>query len=548
MGTYHPTITAMKYMQTILFICVTLTTYAQVPQFQSLPGAPNTVLIDFDGAVINNPNWYSSPIQADAAPFTPEQITQCFWRIAEKYTPFNINITTIEQVWNNTPVPNRMRCIITPTSSWYGSAGGVAFVGSFGYAAYEPCWVFTNMTGNSPKYAADAAAHEIGHTLALNHHGQYNANCERINPYHPGKGSGETYWGPIMGAPYQSNISQWYNGTTTTQTCNGSIIDDLNKMTTYNTVVKFKTDDRANDMQGALPIGRYNQAVSDSGIIETTGDVDMFKFTTTTSFNIMLTMRTTTLSPMLHCKLELLNSLGQVIAIDSNLNILSAMLSITDLPAGVYFIRASGSGNPNYVDYGSTQPTNYGSLGRYWINGTIKEKTVTVCPQPVFTATSGCSGVVLSVIPNAAYTTLTAGYSYDGHNYIWQNIINNTATYQLPKGDVYFEVRATCGTLSSSSGVQTYNVNNIKLPSPEYTLASVKKKQMVINIENNNALRWQVRIKQQDSSTWQWTFNTVSVDINRGNLVSGKTYEVQMKSVCNNGQGDWSNSKTIKIK
>lgn len=532
---------------TLILTLLTLTTAAQVPQLQSLAGAPNTVFIDFDGAIVNNPNWYASPIQAEAAPFTPEQITQCFWRIAEKYTPFNVNITTIEQVWMNKPVTNRMRCIITPTSSWYGSSGGVAFVGSFGYAAYEPCWVFTNMTGNSPKYAADAAAHEIGHTLSLNHHGQYNVNCERVNPYHPGKGSGDTYWGPIMGAPYNANITQWYNGPTT-QTCNGVIVDDLKQMTTYTTAVKYKTDDRANDMQGALPIGRYNQSVSDSGVIETTGDVDMFKFTTSAPFNVTLTMKPATLSPMLHCKIELINAAGQVLIIDTSLAKLSATVSMTDLAPGTYFIRASGSGNPNYIDYGSTQPTNYGSLGRYWITGTIAERTVTVCPKPLFTTVSECRGVVLTVIPNSAYTTLTAGYSYDGVNYIWQNVANNTTLYQLNKGDVYFEVKAVCGTLQAASGAQVYNVNVVKLPPPNYTLTSDKKKQMQINIENNNAIRWQVRIKQQETNAWQWTFNTTSTQINRGNLLSGKMYEVQIKSVCSSGQGDWSTSKTVTIK
>lgn len=532
---------------TILFSLIWLTTQAQVSQLQSLPGAVNVVFLDFDGATVNNPNWYASQIDAASTNWTSTQITECFWRTAEKFTPFNINITTIQNVYDAAAVNRRMRCVLTPTSQWYGSAGGVAFVGSFGYSAYEPCWVFTNMVSNNVKYAADAAAHEIGHTLWLNHHGQYDASCNRTSSYHGGKGTGEVSWCPIMGAAYNTNVAQWYNGTTTTLTCFGNIVDDLQKITTFGSV-SYKTDDRANDNAGSLPIGRNNTAVSDSGVIERTGDIDVFKLTSNTAFDLTLTMRTTNLAPMLDCKLELLNSQGNIIAIDSNLTTLQAIFSRTNLSAGTYFIRASGSGHPNFIDYGSTQPTNYGSLGRYWISGTITEKQTETCQKPTFTASTDCKHTTLNILPNTGYTSLTAGYSTDGVNYIYQAVTNNTINYSLGIGVYYFEVIAQCNTLSAGSGAAIHNVTEIKLPAPDFILASNKRRQMTITYVSNNALRWTIRYRIQGTTNWIATFNTTNTTTTRSNLQSGKVYEVQMRSICQTGTGQWSTSKTVTIK
>ena len=54
------------------------------------------------------------------------------WReAAEDFAPFNINVTTSRAVYNATPVSNRSQMVVTTTSSWYGNAGGVAYVNVF---------------------------------------------------------------------------------------------------------------------------------------------------------------------------------------------------------------------------------------------------------------------------------------------------------------------------------------------------------------------------------------------------------------------------------
>lgn len=131
-------------------------------------------------------------------------ITLIWKRISEDYRPFDVNITTDSVRFNNAAPNKRIRVIITPTSAWYGSAGGVAYVGSFAWGGTPgtPCWVFENQLGNNTKSIAEAAAHEVGHTLTLRHQSTYNSSCTKTNEYNPGLGTGVTSWAPIMGVGY----------------------------------------------------------------------------------------------------------------------------------------------------------------------------------------------------------------------------------------------------------------------------------------------------------------------------------------------------------
>jgi hypothetical protein len=86
--------------------------------------------------------------------------------VAEDYAPFDIDVTTEEPPFPlgflNGGGPG-MRVVIGGSSrDWYGpSAGGLAYVGVFGYSDYQPAYVFTAQLGNgSPKATADAASHE----------------------------------------------------------------------------------------------------------------------------------------------------------------------------------------------------------------------------------------------------------------------------------------------------------------------------------------------------------------------------------------------------
>lgn len=58
-------------------------------------------------------------------------------------------------------------CVVTRSSSWYGSVGGVAFLGSF-YQDKE-CFVFSELLYYNTNNISKAIIHELGHTLNLRH-------------------------------------------------------------------------------------------------------------------------------------------------------------------------------------------------------------------------------------------------------------------------------------------------------------------------------------------------------------------------------------------
>ncbi len=115
---------------TVLFIAP-VAMYAQVPKLSSYPSAAATLFIDFDGHTVKGTSWnWGGPIYAQPAELNNAAITEIFNRVSEDYRPFNLNVTTDSTVYLAAPFNKRIRIIVTPTSQWYGSAGGVAFVGS----------------------------------------------------------------------------------------------------------------------------------------------------------------------------------------------------------------------------------------------------------------------------------------------------------------------------------------------------------------------------------------------------------------------------------
>lgn len=391
--------------KSLLLVALMLTAsigLGQIPVLNSLPGSPYVVYLDFDGEVVNNTNWSASTINAAASGLTSAQITEVFNRVAEKYRPFNLNITTSLSVYQAALTSRRIRVVITPTSAWYGSAGGVAFIGSFGTPAYEPAWVFVNMLSNNPNYIADAAAHEVGHTLWLNHHGKYDASCNRTSTYHPGQGSGQTGWGPIMGAPYGYNMVLWYKGPTTSTTCSGSSQDDL-AVIVANNGFTYRTDDHGNTISTSTNLNIVNNAVSDSGIISTTDDSDFFKIVLTQPSNVTFNVRPYSINPStnagacLHTGLALLNSSGGIINFHSPTTVLNATLTQNNLAAGTYYLRVDGIGVPNYNDNGGTGPNDYGSLGRFYLTCNITPTGSSSVPVANFNMnTTACSGETVS--------------------------------------------------------------------------------------------------------------------------------------------------------
>ena len=250
---------------------------AVIPTLNSLAGATSVVYLDFDGEVVEGTRWntYINQDIIDAQPsgHTEAEIRSIWEETSEDMRPFQLNVTTDRSVFDAAPVNRRMQVIITTTKDAMPSSGGVAWLDSFYDGSIDPCWAF-NLSLSS---CAMTCSHEVGHTLGLNHDGDPDGGA-----YHGGNGT----WGPIMGAPFGHSVVSWSKGDY--QGAN-NMEDDLSIIDERS--ASYREDDHGNSSAEATTISNADngEAVVESGLIETTDDVDVFTFQTSgglTALNI----------------------------------------------------------------------------------------------------------------------------------------------------------------------------------------------------------------------------------------------------------------------
>lgn len=341
--------------------------YDQTFLLHSVPGASKKIYLDFDGHVTSGTIWNSNfngdsdivslpyDTDGDTATFSNAELNsiQDIWkRVAEDFAMYNVDVTTEDpglealRRSNTSDTFYGVRVVISPSSAWYGNAGGVAYVGSFNWSTDTPTFVFSNKLGNGyPKYVAEASSHETGHTLGLYHDGKTDGT-----EYYRGHGD----WAPIMGVGYYEPITQFsrgeYAGANNTE-------DDLAKM--LNEGISYRDDDHGDWIDNATPLAGTSIAVS--GIIEQNTDMDVFSFQTEAG-DIFINAYPADPDANLDIFLQLLDNGGNVIGQDDPYYILSAGLTIS-LPAGTYYllIDGGGTGDPD------TGYSDYASLGQYFI-------------------------------------------------------------------------------------------------------------------------------------------------------------------------------------
>jgi hypothetical protein len=366
----------------------------------SNPGATIVVYMDFDGHHSVSNSWghniqfppYNTSGNSDN--FSNGELNEiiAWWDyVAEDFAPFDVDVTTEE------PPPGGltkngsgdtsygMRCVITQPTSGFGSGiGGVAQLNTFNDSNDNPCFAFNkgNNTGSM------TVSHEVGHTFGLSHDGLNGQS------YHPGTGSGAIDWGPIMGAPFGSNVVHWsngdYSGASTGQ-------NDLNIITNNSNGIDYKADDYGDSHTDATPIpaavGCPSPAPgSITGLIERNNDVDSFSFSTTGGV-VTIQADPHIPGPNLDIQLDLVTSTGVPVAAENQDTQVSATM-VVDLAPGSYVVLIEGSGSPNYSDYGS-----------------IGEYTVAVS-LPGTTAVTNLGGGVpgsFAGTPNLAFTGTPCG-------------------------------------------------------------------------------------------------------------------------------------------
>jgi hypothetical protein len=354
-----------------LLLLVTVKSSAQVPVLSSLPSAGAVVFLDFDGHTVSGTSWnYAGPIFCGASGLTTAQMTEVFNRVAEDYRPFNINVTTDSTRFLAAPANRRMRVVVTVTWQWYGSAGGVAYVGSFTWSDDTPCFVFSSLLNYNTKNISEAASHETGHTLGLYHQARYDANCVKVSDYHSGTGTGEIGWAPIMGVGYYQNFTLWNNGPNS-YGCN-NLQSDLDRITTNNGFT-YRTDDHTAAFNTATNAIFSNNQFIVNGVVERNTDQDLFRFTIPAAGRFRLNaipynVGTGNSGSNLDMQVTLYNNEQTQLNQFNPGTLLSSVIDTT-LNAGNYFLRIEGRGNvyaPNYASLGS-----YSLQGSLTVGGTL---------------------------------------------------------------------------------------------------------------------------------------------------------------------------------
>ena len=335
---------------------------SNVPLRSSLPGAAAVAYLDMDGETVSGTVWNGGNTIAAGGidgRFSDAAMIDVWERVAEDYAPFQINVTTDESEYLRADPSRRIRCIITPTNEWYGSSGGVAYVGSFTWTGDTPCWVFSDNLANSSRYIAEAVSHEIGHTLGLRHDGR----TEPSESYYQGHGSGETSWAPIMGVGYYKKLVQWSKG----EYLNANNTEDDLAIITGQNGFGYRSDDHGDSAGGSTPLAFDGTNLSGSGRIESDADVDVFAFVVSTAGTVSLAIDGASSSSDLDVRAELRDASGAVLASANPADRLDADLVAT-LAAGTYYLHVQGvgKGDPKGDGY-----SGYASLGGYTVTGQL---------------------------------------------------------------------------------------------------------------------------------------------------------------------------------
>ena len=392
-----------------------------VPAYSSNPGAAYTVYLDFGGFSYNG-TWgshtpgvrdpYSTDGDTTTFNSTDLKDIQVIWsRVAEKYAAFNVNVTTVDpdtiagqtdaqrQYYYDTHA-KMMHTIIGGNNSAFGGGGGISFVGttkntynptlSPNTNGYHTDFIFSTQAPKNTQFVGEAASHENGHGLGLQHQADYDSSLSTplVNEYSSGT-SGAGSVAPIMGDSYSKQRGLFAVGTKV----NGVIQNDV-QVIDSNPGLNIIDDGVGHTLATASALaitGGTIDSNTDKGVItpnpaDATPDptgashytTDYWTFTLGSgggSVDIKVNSGRSTITPgaadpgaTLDAMLAILDSSGTVVDTSSFVaGQLNAELTDT-LGAGQYYARIMSSANVSDTTY---TPRYFYDMGSYFVSGTV---------------------------------------------------------------------------------------------------------------------------------------------------------------------------------
>ena len=394
----------------------------QVPIINTRPAAPDVIYMDFDGETVSGTAWASgATIVAPAARLSASQIREVISRMERDFEGFNVNITTQRSVFDATSRNSRIQCVVTDNDQAAPGAGGVAYVGSFAddFDTSKVCWAFID---TSAKDCAEVAAHEVGHTLGLNHDGRNASGNLPREEYYEGHGAGPTGWAPIMGVGYYQQLTQWSKGEYERAS---NTEDDLAVMTRLE-MLSYLPDTAGNSTATSLAISGDRA----DGSIERSGDVDFFQI------NLAAGNHSINLIPAPYTNLDgelaVMNSSNTTLTIANPIDQTGATASFSLASNQTIHLRITGAAKSGMPAAGYS---NYGSLGAYSLTGFGNQQQPPSSPTGLSTTRISGTQIRVSWMPNPSATSYT--------------IYRNGTLIGSTSGTEFLDTAATPGTETS---------------------------------------------------------------------------------------------------